>query len=548
MIEKKGNPEPQTAPLEEQPSGRQTRTAQPTPAAVEIPSPPPEAGVPTVVPPAGLPELPVTPPVPVSITPFEPVRLPPEEVGLPEKPERVYRRRMLIFGLLSLFLFGIDYAFLENPFNWQTWVYENFGILVYTTLSWSGLFVYSSIAALVIFLLILLIRYFSMINLAYLHTARHSVLKSNNRDRDTSFAPPVSIIVPAYNEGRIIKATIKSLLGLKYPRYEIIVVDDGSTDNTLEEALQMVGDYGKAVVKVIHKPNGGKATALNDGIQNAQYDFVLCVDGDSLLTPNSLKVAIRHFVDPRLGAVAGNVKVLNRDTIWTKLQALEYVEGLNMVRAAQSSAKLVNIIPGPFGLFRKQAIIDAGWYSSQTFAEDCDITLKIIRNGWRVEYEPEAIAWVESPNRLVDLLKQRYRWTRGILQALRKHKVLFYRPSLNFGASLVVWSMAFEALIWPAMNVFANLYFISVALLFGLNYFLVYWWISLTVLDMIAALYCVAVEKENAFLVLYSVLYRLFFVLIIDVCKTFATVEEFLGLGMTWGKLERIGVAQKVVK
>ena len=254
-----------------------------------------------------------------------------------------------------------------------------------------------------------------------------------------------------------------------------------------------------------------------------------------------MREAIRHFREPKIGAVAGNVKVDNRNNIWTTLQALEYVEGLNMARSAQSLFKLVNIIPGPLGLFRKQAIIDAGGYSSDTFAEDCDLTLKIIREGWRVEYEPRAQSFTEAPDKLTDLLKQRYRWTRGIIQAIRKHRDLFFNPTINFGGTMVMWAMAFESLIWPVMNVFANLYFIFIATAFGLIYFLAYWWLSLTILDLIAALYCVAVEKEEARLIFYSLFYRLFFILIIDVCKTFATVEEFLGLGMVWGKLERIG-------
>jgi cellulose synthase/poly-beta-1,6-N-acetylglucosamine synthase-like glycosyltransferase len=212
-----------------------------------------------------------------------------------------------------------------------------------------------------------------------------------------------------------------------------------------------------------------------------------------------------------------------------------------MARSAQSVIKLVNIIPGPLGLFRKQAIADAGWYSSDTFAEDADITLKIIRAGWRVEYEPDAKSYTEAPDTIVDLLKQRYRWTRGIIQAVRKHRALFFNPTINFGGTIVMWSMAFEALIWPIMNIFANAYFIFIALVFKMSYYLVYWWLSLTILDLIAALYCVAVEKEEARLVFYSLFYRLFFILIVDVCKTFATIEEFLGVGMTWGKLERIG-------
>jgi len=448
--------------------------------------------------------------------------------------EKKYLKRMLYYGAASGVLFLIIFLFMEDPGG----ILRRF--LGYrSTLTWQGLGVYSSIVALVFFLVTLLLRYLALLNIAYLNTAKYTM----SSEVSSVGYPPVSIIVPAYNEGKLLYNTIQSLLQLDYPKYEIIVVDDGSRDNTRRIAQSLVGDYGNVQIKLVEKPNGGKSTALNAGIQMSSFDFVLCVDGDSQLSANTLKEAIRHFKEPEIGAVAGNVKVDNRYNIWTTLQALEYVEGLNMARSAQSLFRLVNIIPGPLGLFRKEAIQDAGWYSSDTFAEDCDLTLKMIREGWRVEYEPRAQSFTEAPDKLTDLLKQRYRWTRGIIQAIRKHRDLFFNPTINFGGTLVVWAMAFESLIWPVMNVFANLYFIFIASAFGLIYFLAYWWLSLTILDLIAALYCVAVEREEARLIFYSLFYRLFFILIIDVCKTFATIEEFLGLGMVWGKLERIGTA-----
>ncbi|MBO6574808.1 MAG: glycosyltransferase [Rhodothermales bacterium] len=471
-------------------------------------------------------------------TQFAPVRRSDSEMVGPREDESVLVRRIFVYGFLSLILFGIIWFFMEDPNGWLSgWTGEP------VSLSWAGLIVYSSIVALVLFLVILLFRYLSLMNMAYLNTTKHTIEEGH----DPNFLPPVSIIVPAYNEGKLLKSTVASLLEMDYPQYEILLVDDGSTDDTRDVAREVVGIYrqGTVEVRLVEKPNGGKATALNAGIQVSRYDYVLNVDGDSQLSPDTLRKTIRHFVDPRLGAIAGNVKVLNRDNVWTTLQALEYVEGLNMARSAQSIVKLVNIIPGPLGLFRKQAILDAGWYSSDTFAEDADITLKIIRAGWRVEYEPDAKSYTEAPDTIVDLLKQRYRWTRGIIQAVRKHNDLFFNPTINFGGTIVMWSMAFEALIWPIMNIFANAYFIFIALVFDMSYYLVYWWLSLTILDLIAALYCVAVEKEEARLVFYSLFYRLFFILIVDVCKTFATVEEFLGIGMSWGKLERIGSGSK---
>lgn len=474
----------------------------------------------------------------VTRTPFLPIRRRQEDLPTPKETKRVLRRRIFIYGFLSLLFFGIIYLFVRDPggmlFRLTGWE---------STLRWSGLIVYSSIIALVLFLVILLFRYLSLISMAYLNTARHTI----KNGYDHTFLPPVSIVVPAYNEEKLLESTVSSLLAMDYPKYEIIIVDDGSTDRTRDIARKLVGTYrrGEVEIRLVEKSNGGKATALNAGIQVSKYDYLLNVDGDSQLSANTLRKTIRHFVDPRLGAIAGNVKVLNRENVWTTLQALEYVEGLNMARSAQSVVKLVNIIPGPLGLFRKQAIIDAGWYSSDTFAEDADITLKIIRAGWRVEYEPEAQAFTEAPASIVDLLKQRYRWTRGIIQAVRKHGDLFFNPVINFGGTIVMWSMAFESLIWPIMNIFANAYFIFVALVFDMNTYLVYWWLSLTILDLIAALYCTAVEKEEVRLVFYSLFYRIFFILIIDVCKTIATIEEYLGFGMNWGKLERIGTGAK---
>ncbi len=169
----------------------------------------------------------------------------------------------------------------------------------------------------------------------------------------------------------------------------------------------------------------------------------------------------------------------------------------------------------------------------------------MIREGWKVDYEPEALSYTEAPDKWLDLLKQRYRWTRGIVQAIRKHRDLFFNPTINFGGTLVMWSMAFESLIWPIMNVFANVYFVIVAVTTGASYYLIFWWLILTILDMIAAMYCVAVEKEEASLILYSVFYRIFFILFVDVCKAFALIEEGLGLGMTWGKLQRIGSGEE---
>ena len=183
---------------------------------------------------------------------------------------------------------------------------------------------------------------------------------------------------------------------------------------------------------------------------------------------------------------------------------------------------------------------EVGGYHSDTFAEDCDLTIRMLTHRWKIEYEPYAITWTEAPETVRTFFQQRYRWTRGILQSLRKNARFLLRGA-GFVNGFVLWYMAFEALIWPAMNIFAQLYFLYIVCFFGLAKFVIFWWGQLTVLDIVAALFCVNMENEQLGLVPYAVLYHLYFVVLTDVCKVLASIEEFLQVRMTWGKLERKG-------
>lgn len=392
------------------------------------------------------------------------------------------------------------------------------------------------IAFVLTFLFVLVVRYVVLLWLGYLHHVE-------NRGSATEWAPTprVAIIVPVYNEEAVIQAAVESLLALEYPAFDVLVIDDGSTDHTLERASALAGRYGDTTVRVLHKSNGGKASALNAGIAAARAPFVLCMDGDSRLTPATLRHAMRHFVDPRVGAVAGNVKVVNRVNLWTRLQALEYIEGLNMARRAQGFLHAVNIIPGPIGVFRRDLLLAIGGYHDDTFAEDADITVRILTAGWHIIYEDRAIALTEAPEKYLDLVKQRYRWTRGILQTLRKHAWSALTIRRGGAARLSLASMAFEALVWPVMNVLGNSLFTLAALTAGATAGVFYWWMLLTMLDVAAALHTVGMEEEDLRLVPYAIVYRFVFIAMIDVAKLFAIVEEVARVDMTWGKLERTG-------
>lgn len=400
---------------------------------------------------------------------------------------------------------------------------------------------------LLVFLAILVTRYLFMMlysyfeHIEYLEGLKKQKEQFEKTGKEDDFLPMISLVVPAYNEGPLIQPAVRSLLELDYPNYEVLVIDDGSSDDTYEKAMEVALESTHVAVRVITKKNGGKSDALNTGMTYARGEFILNMDGDSKLTPNTLRACVRHFKDPRVGAVAGNVKVLNRENTLTRIQALEYVEGLAMARKAQSYFRAVNIIPGPLGMFRKIVLQQVGGYDHDTFAEDCDLTLKVLMLGWHIQYEPSAIAWVETPSALINLLKQRYRWTRGILQATRKHRWAMWQPRKAGINSFILWYMLFEGIMWPFSTVFGNLFFAYIGIQYGVVNLLFFWWLQLTMLDVVAAAFCIVVEEEDPILIPYAVLFRLYYICIVDVAKVFATIEEWRGTAMTWGKLQREG-------
>jgi len=250
--------------------------------------------------------------------------------------------------------------------------------------------------------------------------------RAKRKRYDPAYQPLVSMIVPAYNEAKVIDKTIDTLLASTYPGIEIIVVDDGSKDNTYERLLELYGTNPR--VRAFTKPNGGKAQALNYGIEQTQAEIVIALDADTVILPDAAEKLVRHFSDPQVAAVAGNAKVGNRINILTKWQALEYITGQNLDRRAFALLNCITVVPGAIGAWRRELITELGGFANDTLAEDSDLTLRILRNGYKIEYDEDAIALTEAPDRVKGFLAQRFRWMYGTMQAAWKHLNTLMRP------------------------------------------------------------------------------------------------------------------------
>lgn len=231
----------------------------------------------------------------------------------------------------------------------------------------------------------------------------------------------VSVLIPAFNEERVIERSVSQVLASKNVKLEVIVIDDGSKDRTSQIVEDAFRDDER--VQLIKLENGGKARALNQGLAVAKSEIVIALDADTQFEPDTIARLARWFAsDERLAAVAGNAKVGNRINLVTKWQALEYVTAQNLERRALARLGAMTVVPGAVGAWRKQAIADVGGYPPETLAEDQDLTIAVQRAGWRVAYDQSAIAWTEAPQSFRQLARQRFRWAFGTIQCVWKHK------------------------------------------------------------------------------------------------------------------------------
>lgn len=377
--------------------------------------------------------------------------------------------------------------------------------------------------------------------------ARHSraVRKSREAERNRGwFEPPlrvevtepVSVIVPAYNESAGIEAAVRSIAASTHP-VQVIVVDDGSTDGTADivEALELPN------VQVIRKENGGKPSALNAGIAAAHHELVVMVDGDTVFELDTVHVLIQRFADPRVGAISGNTKIANRGGILGAWQHIEYVVGFNLDRRLFDVAECMPTVPGAIGAFRREALARVGGVSHDTLAEDTDLTMALCRDGWRVVYEDDALAWTEAPATLGALWKQRYRWCYGTLQAMWKHRGAIAQsgPAGKLGRRGIGYLFVFQVLLplfAPIVDVFA---------IYGLVFLdpvriAVVWGIFLLI-QFIMAAYAFRLDREPMralwTLPLQQFVYRqLMYLVVIQ-----SVVTALAGVRLRWHRMERYG-------
>lgn len=363
------------------------------------------------------------------------------------------------------------------------------------------------------------------------------------RRRGFSWGPavtePVTVLVPAYNEAKCIENTVRSLMDSDHP-IEVLVIDDGSSDGT----ARIVEAMGLPNVRVIRQLNAGKPAALNRGLANARHDIVVMMDGDTVFEPSTVRELVQPFGDPKVGAVAGNAKVGNKDSLIGAWQHIEYVMGFNLDRRMYDILGCMPTIPGAVGAFRRSALVPLGGMSDDTLAEDTDVTMALHRAGWRVVYSENARAWTEAPETVQQLWSQRYRWSYGTMQAIWKHRraVIEKGPSGRFGRvglPFVSLFMIVAPLLAPLIDVF-----LLYGIVFGPTQKTIMAWLGVLAVQAVCAAFAFRLDRERMTHLISLPLQQLLYRQLMYVVLLQSWITALTGGRLRWQKLRRTGVVE----
>ncbi len=382
---------------------------------------------------------------------------------------------------------------------------------------------------------------------------------------DPGYRPSVAVLIPAYNEEKVIVRTVRSVLDSDYPNLRAIVIDDGSNDLTLEVTREAFrAEIADGRVTVLTKPNSGKAAALNYALEHVTEEIFVGIDADTIIAPDAVSYLVPHFRDPKVAAIAGNAKVGNRVNLWTRWQALEYITSQNFERRALNTLNAVSVVPGAIGAWRTADVRAAGSYQHDTVAEDADLTMALLQAGYHVNYEDRALAYTEAPTTANGLMRQRFRWSFGIMQAVWKHiGALKQKGALGWVALPNV--IIFQILL-PLVSPFIDIMFVIGALTYFVNkYFhpestnpadfrrLIVYFALFMIIDFIASAIAFTLERQQPgrkrdFLLLGHVwlqrfAYRQLFSIVL-----FKTLKRAVqGGSFAWDKLERTATVRQPV-
>ncbi|QJD95283.1 glycosyltransferase [Mucilaginibacter robiniae] len=399
-------------------------------------------------------------------------------------------------------------------------------------------FFYSNLFLIYLFLSAIFLAVGRIILIGILAMRQYLAEKKEVEPIDLSTLPPVSIIVPAYNEEITAVKTIQSLIKLEYPQMEIIFVDDGSKDKTFE-VVSLAYSHHPAV-QVLTKPNGGKASALNFGISHARYDYVVCIDADTLLKNDAILQLMAYFTDEEIGAIAGTVKVGNETNIITRWQSIEYITAQNMDRRAFDLLNSITVVPGAIGAFRKEAIFKAGGFTTDTLAEDCDLTMRILKQGYIIRNASEAIAYTEAPETINALLKQRFRWSFGVMQSFWKNKDALFNRKYKFFGMVGMPNILIFQIVLPLFSPLADL--MMILGIFSAHPWKVFgYYLAFILIDFVVAILAFRMEREKYSKLIYIIPQRfvwrqlMYYILFKSIRR--AVKGELSG----WGNLKRTG-------